>query len=162
MGLARESLREARRSVEALTPGQLEHAQLPDAIAEMAKRWAETSGVDLVLDTTGVAMPLLPELEVALFRVAQEALVNVGKHAGASRVGLTLSYMDDVVVLDVRDDGRGFARDEVVTTTDSGFGLAAMGTRVQRVSGTLAVESAPGEGTALSASVPAIPAEVRG
>jgi len=161
MGLARESLREARRSVEALTPGQLEHAQLPDAIAEMAKRWAETSGVGLVLDTTGVPVPLLPELEVALFRVAQEALVNVGKHAGATRVGLTLSYMDDVVVLDVRDDGRGFARDEVVTTTDSGFGLAAMETRVQRVSGTLAVESAPGEGTALSASVPAIPAEVR-
>jgi signal transduction histidine kinase len=161
MALARESLREARRSVEALTPGQLDRAQLPDAIAEMAKRWAETAEVALVLDTTGVPVPLLPELEVTLFRVAQEALVNVSKHADADRVGLTLSYMDDVVVLDVRDDGRGFVRDEVVTTTDSGFGLTAMEARVQRVSGTLTVESAPGEGTALSASVPAIPAEVR-
>ncbi|WP_308257918.1 sensor histidine kinase [Pseudonocardia lacus] len=161
MGLARESLREARRSVEALTPGQLDRAQLPDAIAEMAKRWAETADVALVLDTTGVPVPLLPEIEVALFRVAQEALVNVGKHADAERVGLTLSYMDDVVVLDVRDDGRGFVRDGVVATADSGFGLAAMETRVRRVSGTLTVESAPGEGTALSASVPAIPAEVR-
>jgi signal transduction histidine kinase len=161
MALARESLSEARRSVEALTPGQLDRAQLPDAIAEMAKRWAETAEVGLVIDTTGFPVRLLPELEVVLFRVAQEALVNVGKHAGALRVGLTLSYMDDVVVLDVRDDGRGFARDEVVTTTDSGFGLTAMETRVRRVSGTLTVESAPGEGTALSASVPAIPAEVR-
>ncbi|MCO1660870.1 sensor histidine kinase [Pseudonocardia sp. S2-4] len=161
MALARESLTEARRSVEALTPGQLDRAQLPDAIAEMAKRWAETAEVDLALDTTGFPVPLLPELEVALFRVAQEALVNVGKHAGARRVGLTLSYMDDVVVLDVRDDGGGFDRDGVVTTADSGFGLAAMEARVQRVSGTLTVESAPGEGTALSASVPAIPAEVR-
>jgi signal transduction histidine kinase len=161
MGLARESLAEARRSVEALTPGQLDRAQLPDAIAEMAKRWGETAGVDLVLDTTGDPVPLVPELEVALFRVAQEALVNAGKHAGAQRVGLTLSYMDDVVVLDVRDDGRGFDPGAVQTSAESGFGLAAMETRVRRVSGTLAVESAPGEGTALSASVPAIPAEVR-
>jgi len=161
MALARESLSEARRSVEALTPGQLDRAQLPDAIAEMAKRWGENAGVDLVLDTTGEPLPLMPELEVALFRVAQEALANVGKHAGAQRVGLTLSYMDDVVVLDVRDDGRGFRPGEVRTSTDSGFGLAAMETRVRRVSGALAVESAPGEGTALSASVPAIPAEVR-
>jgi signal transduction histidine kinase len=161
MALARESLSEARRSVEALTPGQLDRAQLPDAIAEMAKRWGETAGVDPVLDTTGYPRPLLPDIEVALFRVAQEALANVGKHARAERVGLTLSYMDDVVVLDVRDDGRGFDPGAVAPSADSGFGLAAMETRVHRVSGTLTVESAPGEGTALSASVPAIPAEVR-
>ncbi len=161
MALARESLSEARRSVEALSPGQLDRAQLPDAIAEMAKRWGETAGVDPVLDTTGYPRPLLPDIEVVLFRVAQEALANVGKHARATRVGLTLSYMDDVVVLDVRDDGRGFDPGEVRPSADSGFGLTAMETRVARVAGTLTVESAPGEGTALSASVPAIPAEVR-
>jgi len=65
------------------------------------------------------------------------------------------------VVLDVRDDGRGFAPADVVTTGESGYGLAAMEQRVRRVSGTFTVESAPGEGTALSASVPAMPAEVR-
>ena len=159
--LARESLTEARRSVEALGPRQLVEAQLPDAIAEMAKRWADSAGVELILDTTGEPRPLLPELEVTLFRVAQEALANVGKHAGATRVGLTLSYMDDVVVLDVRDDGRGFVPGRAGRSADgSGFGLAAMEQRVRRVAGTLAVESAPGEGAALSASVPAIPAEV--
>lgn len=160
MALARESLTEARRSVQALTPAQLDRAQLPDAVAEMAKRWAETAGVAVLLDTTGDARPLLPELEVTLFRIAQEALANVGKHADAGRVGLTLSYMDDVVVLDVRDDGLGFDPSAVVTTGDSGYGLAAMEQRVRRVAGTLTVESAPGEGTALSASVPAMPAEV--
>ncbi|TQM14350.1 sensor histidine kinase [Pseudonocardia kunmingensis] len=160
--LARESLTEARRSVDALAPGQLAAAQLPDAIAEMAKAWAETAGVELILDTTGDPRPLLPELEVTLFRVAQEALANVGKHAQARRVGLTLSYMDDVVVLDVRDDGRGFvAPCETPRGDGSGFGLTAMEQRVRRVSGTLTVESEPGEGAALSASVPAIPAEVR-
>ena len=159
--LARESLTEARRSVDALAPGRLAAAQLPDAIAEMAKRWAETEGVELILDTTGDPRPLLPELEVTLFRVAQEALTNVGKHAQAARVGLTLSYMDDVVVLDVLDEGRGFTPATTPGPSGgSGFGLAAMEQRVRRVSGTLTVESAPGEGTALSASVPAIPAEV--
>jgi signal transduction histidine kinase len=93
--------------------------------------------------------------------VVQEALANVGKHAQATRVGITLSYMDDVVVLDVRDDGRGFTPSATPgPSAGFGFGLAAMEQRVRRVSGTLTVESAPGEGTALSASVPAIPAEV--
>jgi signal transduction histidine kinase len=159
--LARESLTEARRSVDALGPRQLTEAHLPDAIADMAKRWAEIAEVELILDTTGDPRPLLPELEVTLFRVAQEALTNAGKHADPTRVGLTLSYMDDVVVLDVRDDGRGFVPGEAPSDGGSGFGLMAMEQRVRRVSGTLAVESAPGEGTALSASVPAIPAEVR-
>jgi signal transduction histidine kinase len=159
--LAREGLTEARRSVDALAPARLAAAQLPDAIAEVAKRWAETERVELILDTTGDPRPLLPELEVTLFRVVQEALANVGKHAQATRVGITLSYMDDVVVLDVRDDGRGFTPSATPgPSAGFGFGLAAMEQRVRRVSGTLTVESSPGEGTALSASVPAIPAEV--
>ena len=157
--LARESLTEARRSVEALAPGRLADARLPDAITDMAKRWAESSGVGVHVDVTGDPKPLLPDIEVVLFRVAQEALANVGKHAGATRAGLTLSYMDDVVVLDVRDDGAGFDPGAATGLSGgSGFGLAAMEQRVRRVSGTLAVESGPGEGTAVSASVPAIPA----
>jgi signal transduction histidine kinase len=159
-GLARESLSEARRSVAALAPGRLEEARLPDAITEMAKKWAETSGVALSVETTGDPVGLLPDLEVALYRVAQEALVNVGKHAGATRVGLTLSYMDDVVVLDVRDDGSGF--DPAAhrgPVGGSGFGLAGMEQRLRRVSGSWEIESAAGEGTAVSASVPAIRAE---
>jgi signal transduction histidine kinase len=151
--LARESLTEARRSVEALAPGRLAEARLPDAIAGMAKKWAEQAEVEVVLDTTGDPRPLLPDIEVTLFRVAQEALTNVAKHAAATRAGLTLSYMDDVVILDIRDDGRGFVRGPA-----AGFGLAGMEQRVRRVSGTLSVESEPGEGTAISASVPAIPA----
>lgn len=90
---------------------------------------------------------------MTLFRVAQEGLADVGKHAAATRAGVTLSYMDDLVVLDVRDDGRG-----ITPGTPRGFGLAGMAQRVRRVAGTLSVESGPGEGTALSASVPAIPA----
>ncbi len=102
---------------------------------------------------TGAAEPLLPEIEVALLRTAQEALANVAKHAGASRVGLTLSYMEDLVTLDVRDDGTGFAPENL---TGEGFGLTVMRERVRRIAGRLAIESEPGAGTAVSACVPAI------
>ncbi|MCX6462896.1 MAG: sensor histidine kinase [Pseudonocardiales bacterium] len=158
--LARESLTEARRSVHALAPGRLAGALLPDAITDMAKEWAGTAGVDVHVEVTGEPIALLPDLEVTLYRVAQEALANVGRHASASRAGLTLSYMPDVVVLDVRDDGRGFDPAAVGRPVGgAGFGLAAMEQRVRRVSGELTVESAPGEGTAVSAVVPAIAAE---
>lgn len=154
--LARENLAEARRSVHALRPPALEDANLPDALAEVAAGWTDQTGVTASVATTGAARPLHPEVEVALLRTAQEALSNVAKHASASRVGLTLSYMEDVVTLDVRDDGSGF--DPGGGT--NGYGLVGMRQRVSRLAGSLAVESEPGAGTAVSASVPAIPAEV--
>ena len=106
--LARDSLAEARRSVQALRPQVLENSRLPEALADEVARWSATSGVPGEVETTGDARALHPEVEVTLLRVAQEALANVAKHAGASRAGVTLSYMEDVVSLDVRDDGAGF------------------------------------------------------
>jgi signal transduction histidine kinase len=158
--LARDSLSEARRSVQALKPGALEGARLPEALAEEAARWSATSGVAADVTTTGQARPLHPEVEVTLLRVAQEALANVAKHASASRAAVTLSYMEDVVTLDVLDDGRGFdvdGRESSPRGDGSGFGLTAMRQRVQRLDGQLEIESEDGGGTAVSASVPAIP-----
>jgi signal transduction histidine kinase len=158
--LARDSLREARRSVQALRPEPLEAALLPEAVTEVADRWSAVSGVAAQVTTTGTAVALYPDIEIALLRVAQEALANVAKHAGASRVGLTLSYMEDVVTLDVRDDGAGFCVAEAsngrVSASGGGFGLTAMRQRTERLGGRLAIESEPGNGTAVSASVPAI------
>jgi signal transduction histidine kinase len=158
--LARSTFVEARRSVQALRPEPLESARLPDALAGVAARWSEVSGVPAAVTTTGTARQLHPEVEITLLRTGQEALANVGKHAAASRVGVTLSYMEDVVTLDVRDDGIGFdpAGLPVEPVDGTGFGLTAMRQRVGRVAGQLEVESAPGEGTAVSATVPAIPA----
>ena len=157
--LARESLSEARRSVEASRPEPLESAHLPDALAEVAQQWSVLNGVSVEVTTTGDPLPLHPEVEVALLRTAQEALNNVAKHAKASRAGLTLSYMGDVVTLDVRDDGVGFEVPAEAGGHGAGFGLTAMRQRVSRVAGTLAVESEPGSGTAVSARVPAIVAQ---
>lgn len=158
MGLARESLGEARRTVHAVQPEVLAGARLPDAIGDVVRRWSEVNGVAAALTTTGDPRPMHTEVEVTLLRAAQEALANVAKHARAGRVGLTLSYMEDVVTLDVRDDGVGFTPGAPRPGAAGGFGLAGMRQRVQRLAGRLDVESEPGGGTAVSASVPAIPA----
>ncbi|MGH2870976.1 MAG: sensor histidine kinase [Solirubrobacteraceae bacterium] len=158
IGLARESLIEARRSLQALAPAPLVGARLPDAIADVAEGWSELQGTPVAVTTTGAARAIAPELEVALLRTAQEALANVAKHAHAGRVGLTLSYMEDLVTLDVRDNGVGFATvngsgPRRPRETQGGFGLAAMRQRVEGVGGTLAIESEPGAGTAICATV---------
>jgi signal transduction histidine kinase len=160
--LARDSLTEARRSVQALAPEPLIRARLPDAVRDVADRWSQRTGIPVAVTTTGDARMVRPEIEVALLRTAQEALANVAKHAHASRVGLTLSYMEDLVTLDVRDDGVGFvcpaAGAPSAVRADGGFGLTAMRQRVEGVAGVLQIESEPEAGTAVSASIPALQA----
>jgi signal transduction histidine kinase len=155
--LARDSLTEARRSVEALRPSPLECGRLSEALADVAERWSGLNGIPVQVTTTGTARPINPEAEFALLRAAQEALANVAKHAHATRVGLTISYMENEVALDVRDDGVGF--DPGLPA--HGFGLVAMEQRIAALSGTLQVESEPGGGTAVSACVPTVPSLVR-
>ncbi|HEX7307885.1 sensor histidine kinase [Lentzea sp.] len=160
VGLARESLTEARRSVHAVGPSALARARLPEAIGDVARRWSEVHRVEAVLTTTGEVRPMHTDVEVALLRTAQEALANVAKHARAGRVALTLSYMEDLVTLDVLDDGVGFAPDARPAggSADGGFGLAGMRQRAGLLAGRLDVESEPGGGTAITVTVPAIPA----
>jgi signal transduction histidine kinase len=154
--LARDSLSEARRSVSAMRPEALEKAHLPLAVGEIVEQWSGLTGVPVEVATTGTERSLHPEVEVTLLRTAQEALANIAKHANASRVWLTLSYMEDVVTLDVRDDGTGFELDRA--PVHGGFGLTGMRHRVAQLAGTLEIESEPGAGTAISATVPAVAA----
>ena len=152
--LARESLTEARRSVDAMRPEPLEDASLADAVAGIAARWSALHRIEVQVMTTGTERPLPPQAETALLRTAQEALANIAKHARATRAGVTLSYMDHEVALDVRDDGRGLAN-----STAGGFGLIAMRQRIEGLAGTLHIESEPGLGTGISACIPAAPAQ---
>lgn len=155
--LARESLAEARRSVRAVVPVPLEDRSLPDAITHVTERWSSLTHVPAEVVTTGTAHALHPEVEVTVLRVTQEALANIAKHATATRVGVTLSYMGELVTVDVRDDGVGFEPTAASNGHGSGFGLTAMRQRVEGLSGTLEIESESGRGTAISASLPAIP-----
>jgi signal transduction histidine kinase len=150
--VARDSLTEARRSVDALRPEPLECGRLGEALAGVAERWSVLNGIPAQVTTTGTVRQVDPEAEFVLLRTAQEALANVATHARATRVGVTVSYMENEVALDVRDDGVGFDPADA-----DGFGLVAMRQRIAALSGTLQVESEPGGGTAISACVPTLP-----
>jgi signal transduction histidine kinase len=140
-----------------LTPAALEHRTLPEALEEAVARWSATSAASSELTVTGTAEPLHGEIEATLLRITEEALSNVARHAGASRVAITLSYFGDEVTLDVRDDGRGFDPSAVrPRSTTGGFGLDGMRARAARVAGAIDVESEPGGGTALAVRVPLV------
>ncbi|MFB7512638.1 sensor histidine kinase [Streptomyces sp. NPDC056144] len=155
--IAEHNLAEARRFVHALAPADLAGGGgLAEALRTLAAR--ETSATLQVRfheDGTPVA-PLPDRVQAALVRIAQGALANIREHADATTAALTLSHLDDQVVLDVADDGRGFDPTEKPGGV-RGHGLPAMRARVQQLGGTLTVESTPGEGTVLTASVPLAP-----
>lgn len=149
---ARESLVEIRRSVRALRPDLLADRSLPEALRTAVEQWSTRTGVRAELRVTGPPAPLPPDTELALFRAAQEALTNVGRHASASRAVVSLSYLGDTVTLDVDDDGVGFSGPP--PGADRGFGLIGMRERVEAAGGKLIIESAAGEGTTVAVSVP--------
>jgi signal transduction histidine kinase len=155
--LARDSLGEARRSVHNLAPVALAADTLPEALRKTVGEWGERLGVRAGFTVTGTTEQLHDEVSATLLRIAQEALSNAGRHARASRVGVTLSFMGDEVTLDVRDDGTGFDPAAVPTRTRTkGFGLDGMRARAERIAGALTVESEPGQGTAVSVRVPLV------
>ena len=145
----------------ALRPQLLEQAELPEAVSRVAAQWAERNGVAVTPLITGVAAALHPEAEITLLRALQESLANVRKHAAARNVAVTLSYMEDLVVLDVRDNGVGMTPNgaalgavRVSGDGDGRFGLRAMRERVEQLGGSVTIESEPGEGTTLTVALP--------
>ncbi|RSS78434.1 sensor histidine kinase [Streptomyces sp. WAC06614] len=149
-GIAARGLAEARRLVHDLAPPELAGGGgLPDALRALDAG----PGIAVRFHLEGTPVPLPERVQSALLRIAQGALANVREHSGARAAALTLSFLGDQVVLDIADDGRGFTAPRA-TGTDRGHGLPAMRARAGQLGGTLAVESAPGEGTVLSVAVP--------
>ncbi|WP_106848890.1 sensor histidine kinase [Blastococcus sp. Marseille-P5729] len=151
--LARESLADARRSVRALQPPRLSAGRLGEALQALVDDWRRRSGVRIDLAVTGDPEPSAPDVEVSIYRTAQEALANAVRHSGATRIGLTLTYLGSDLVLDVRDDGRGFDPRRP-PSSDGGFGLSAMRDRVARAGGRLEIESSANRGTTVTAVLP--------
>lgn len=149
------ALSETRRLVRGLAPETIERHGLRHALEALAAE-SRTLGLPVVFTEHGPARPLARPAEVALLRAAQEAVVNARKHAAPSTVTITLTYQDDEASIDVVDDGRGFDAHAVTTQRDdgSGYGLAAMRARIGECGGTVVVESEPGAGTAVRATVP--------
>jgi signal transduction histidine kinase len=156
--VAREGLEESRRMMAALRPEVLEQRGLPDALGRVCQEWSRRTGIESRLSVTGTAEPLHPEIELTILRGVQEGLTNVARHSGAHTTAVTLSYMEDLIVLDVQDDGKGFAPAESGPTEGgrSGFGLHGMRERVEGLQGSLSVESVLGEGTTISITLPVL------
>jgi signal transduction histidine kinase len=153
------NLAEARRLMWALQPEVLGRAPLYEVLNTLTDQWARESGLAAMATTTGNPRALRPEYEHTLVRATQEALTNVRKHAHASQVTVTLSYMEDLVTLDVQDNGVGFLWGETQRVSErmghtSGFGLKGLRARVEKLGGTLIIESAPGEGTTIAVALP--------
>lgn len=153
-----DNLEEARRFVRALTPAELERESLPAALEQLCARTGRDSGLPVHCRVSGTVTELPPSHEVALLRIAQTALANAVEHAHATQIRVTLSYMESEVALDVVDDGSGFEPQESVPPGGDGslrgFGLPSMRARASALAGTLAVESGPGRGTAVAATLP--------
>ena len=160
----RDNLDEARAFVQGRGPVRLDAETLPDALEALCADTAAQSGLDtrFHLDADPAeAAALLEPVSAALLRIAQGALANVREHAGASRAVVTLTLMGDRAVLDVIDDGAGFDPATAAPGAGRGFGLAAARARAEELGGGLTVESAPGEGTGVSAAIPLEPLEDR-
>jgi signal transduction histidine kinase len=162
--VAEHNLAEARRFVHDLAPADLaREGSLAAALAAMAAREA---GGDLVVrvHVEGEDSQVLSDrVQSGLLRIAQGALANVRQHADAATAALTLTVLDDRVVLDVVDDGRGFdvRRPDPAASVrtegpdaDRGHGIPAMRARARQLGGTVTIEPRPGGGTALSATLP--------
>ncbi|MFF4777334.1 sensor histidine kinase [Microtetraspora fusca] len=155
---AAENLEEARNFVRALAPPALQHSSLAAALRRISDSVAARTSTRVRFEVSGDPVELPPAYDLTLLRVAQGALGNVSRHSGADNAGVTLTYLDDAVVLDVFDDGRGFDPGDPARTPEdgpgTGYGLRVMRERACALGGTLTVESAPGEGTAMAMTLP--------
>jgi signal transduction histidine kinase len=143
--LADLTLDEARAAIGGLRPPVLDDLGLAGGLASLARSIPE---LDVVLELCDDRLP--EHIEVALYRIAQEALQNVQKHAGAHSARLNFGVSQEVARLEVRDDGVGFRPDE----SAPGYGLGSMAERAELIGGNLEVRSRPGAGTSVIALVP--------
>ena len=152
--MARHSLTEARRSVMDLRASVLEGQDLASALESGTRLWAAGSGVEISLDVSGPRRQLPEEMEQHLLRIAQEAVTNVLKHAGASQIWLKLHMEARRLYLRVVDDGRGFDEAGAFNAMGGHFGIIGMRERAERLGGELKLVSHPGEGTQVEVTAP--------
>jgi two-component system NarL family sensor kinase len=150
----KESLNEVRRISHRLRPAMLDELGLPAALELLAREANDASATRVDLQVNGDVVALPEEVKTALFRVSQEALANVGKHAHAQQVEVALTFASDGLVLRIGDDGHGFEVDQVQLDPHRGIGLRNMRERLASIGGSFEVRSAPGAGTVLRARVP--------
>lgn len=147
------TIRDIRAYILDLRPRQMNEVNLMDGLKRLVAEFKLNALVDVALEGPEDGYRKLPQVQaVALFHICQEALANIAKHAHARKVKVTLWNSPDRVLLEVRDDGRGF--DQQQTRMTLGHGLANIHTRARNVGGDVEITAEPGEGTTILAWVP--------
>ncbi len=150
----RKALQEAREVVAHLRPAALDDVGLVSTIQFELDELRESHGLTVHYELA--PLHFAKEVETALYRIVHEAITNVVKHAGATRIGATLKCTGDVVIWTVRDDGAGFDAGKLTGQRQQRhFGILSMTKRAELLDGTLIVESSPGLGTTMKVIVPA-------
>jgi signal transduction histidine kinase len=150
----REGLAEARQSIWALRSQDSGEKTLPVRLRRVTER-ADGHGFEARFSVFGAYRPLSPGVEREILRVAQEAIHNVEKHAGAQNLSVRLDYGPAEIALEVRDDGRGFTMNEKTESAPGHYGFTGMRERAVAIGGTLEVSSEPGTGTSVRLHAPA-------
>ena len=150
-GLVRDSLKEARRTVWNLRPLALGETDLVTALQRFSSNLESAARISFSQQIEGTPRPLPPSHDDALLRIGQEAMTNAARHASATEICQTLRFGQGWVTLIVRDNGQGF---DVATRIGKGFGLTGMHERVAALGGSLSIDSRPGHGTEVSATLP--------
>jgi two-component system sensor histidine kinase UhpB len=151
-----QMLKQVREMALDLRPSMLDDLGLVPTLGWHTRRFAERTGVNVTLDHRGMEERLPAQVETTLYRTVQEALTNISKHAQAKNVGIHIARVNSTVRAIVQDDGKGFDPQAVQArhTTERGVGLVGMRERVVGAGGNLIVNSAPGQGTRLSLTMP--------
>lgn len=152
--LVRSNLQDIRRIIFNLRPMALDDLGIVPAISKYLTNFQETYGIICNFIIEGREIRLLPALEVALFRLVQEGMTNVAKHAHSTKVDITLIYQQDWTIARIRDYGKGFEVSFALITPGEHFGLLGMRERVEMFSGHFSIESILGKGTTIELSIP--------
>jgi PAS domain S-box-containing protein len=152
--LAGQTIRAMQRVAASLRPVALDRLGLGPALRQEGRAFQERTGVACQVQLGAEPVSLGPELDTALFRIAQEALTNVARHAGASRVSVTLERLGGNILLGVEDDGRGL---DPAGPPPRALGIVGMRERAERLGGELLLEARPQGGTVVRARLPLAP-----
>jgi PAS domain S-box-containing protein len=136
-----------------LRPAMLDDLGLLPTLLWYIKRYTEQTQIQVTMKHTGLDQRVVPDVEIAVYRLVQEGLTNVARHAGVPEVAIWLWRTADSIGVQIKDQGRGFSPKEVLAAHTSS-GLAGMNERVRLLGGQLTIESAPGQGTRLTAELP--------
>ncbi len=154
--IVRDSLQDVRKIIYNLRPMSLDDLGLIPTLQRYLLNYQEESGVAVLFQTKGPDSDVKPVISLTVFRIVQEALNNVTKHAKAANVSINIAFQDSKLSLYIYDDGKGFDTEQLKANSDisRGFGLVSMRERVELLGGEMSINSEPGKGTRMNIMIP--------